>query len=90
MIRFIKKNFLENSKFEDFKKRNFKRELFLKFQKIKSRIYPNQLTSNTSEIKIIKNNLHEQNVKIFNEPIKKQIDLDIKIKTEKNKEIIIV
>jgi hypothetical protein len=88
MIRFIKKNFLENAKFEDFKKKNFKKELFLKFQKIKSRIYPNQLISNTSEIKIEKNNLHEQNVKIFNEPKKKQIDLDTKITIEKNKEII--
>lgn len=88
MIRFIKKNFLENAKFEDFKKRNFKRELFLKFQKIKSRIYPNQLISITPELKIVKNNLHEQNVKIFNEPAKKQIDLDIKITTKKNEEII--
>ena len=88
MIRFIKKNFLEKAKFEDFKKRNFKRELFLKFQKIKSRIYPNQLISNTPELKIVKNNLHEQNVKIFNEPKKKQIDLDTKITIEKNKEII--
>jgi len=88
MIRFIKKNFLENAKFEDFKKRNFKRELFLKFQKIKSRIYPNQFISNTLELKIEKNNLQDQNVKIFNEPIKKQVNLDIKITPERNKEII--
>ncbi|WP_440680955.1 hypothetical protein [Candidatus Pelagibacter sp. HIMB1623] len=88
MIRFIKNNFLENPKFEDFKKRNFKRELFLKFQKIKSRIYPNQFISNTPELKIEKNNLQDQNVKIFNEPIKKQINLDIKITPERNKEII--
>ncbi|WP_440698034.1 hypothetical protein [Candidatus Pelagibacter sp. HIMB1709] len=88
MIRFIKKNFLENPKFEDFKKRNFKRELFFKFQKIKSRINPNQFISNTPELKIEKNNLQDQNVKIFNEPIKKQINLDIKITPERNKEII--
>ena len=88
MIRFIKKNFIENVKFEDFKKRNFKRELFLKFQKIKSRIYPNQFISNTPELKIEKNNLQDQNVKIFNEPIKKQVNLDIKITPERNKEII--